>query len=140
MAEINDPNDAGDDLGLGARVIQENQTRFLNPDGSFNVRRKGIFEREFFSPYHAIMNATWPKFYSQILGVYILGNIFFAALFLAAGKSAFPSIDGENILARFGDLFYYSIQIVTLAHSSIEPATILAKVFVSIEGALGLLA
>jgi inward rectifier potassium channel len=140
MSDSNKPNDINEDLGLGARVVQENQTRFLNPDGSFNVRRKGIFDRGFFSPYHAIMNASWPRFYSEILAAYIMGNVLFTALYLSSGIAAFPSISGENALSRFGNLFYYSVQITTLAHNSLEPATLLAKFFVSLEAILGLLA
>ena len=30
-----------DDLGLGRRVAEQSRTRFLNRDGSFNVRRTG---------------------------------------------------------------------------------------------------
>ena len=56
-----------EDLGLGGKVIQENRTRFVNPDGTFNVHRKGAFERGSFSPYHAILKASWTRFFFGVL-------------------------------------------------------------------------
>lgn len=35
-------DDLDRDLGLGARVAQQSTVRFLNRDGSFNVRREGF--------------------------------------------------------------------------------------------------
>ena len=88
MAEKNQE----EDLGLGGKVIQENRTRFVNADGSFNVHRKGVFERGSFSPYHAILKASWTRFFFGVLLYYFIINIIFTVLYLASGNTAFPEL------------------------------------------------
>src|ERR1700722_12782672 len=84
--------EADEDLGLGDKVIQENRSRFINKDGSFNVHRKGVFERGSFSPYHAVLDASWYRFYFGVLVYYIVTNFIFSLLYFMSGKQAFPDI------------------------------------------------
>ena len=128
------------DLGLGATVIQENRTRFLNKDGTFNVHRKGIFERGNFSPYHAILNISWSRFFISVLGYYVFVNLLFAGLYVLCGAKAFPDIDSLTTGQRFGQLFFYSVQaITTLGTSPLHPATTPAAAVLSVEAVVGLL-
>src|SRR5271154_3295664 len=94
------------DLGLGERVIQENRTRFLNRDGTFNVHRKGVFEHGSFSPYYAVLQMTWPGFLGLTLASYLLANCIFTALYLLCGPGAFPVLQNVALLPRIGDIFY----------------------------------
>src|SRR5579863_5867967 len=96
------------DLGLGERVAQENRTRFLNSDGTFNVRRKGVFDHGSWSPYHAILNMSWPQFFALTLGSYLAANIAFTGLYLLCGASAFPTLQGVALLQKIGDIFFFS--------------------------------
>ena|SRR5258708_4195555 len=140
MAENNDINKPNEDLGLGAKVIQENQSRFINSDGSFNVHRKGVFERGAFSPYHAILNISWPRFYAYILITYVFANLIFTSLYLLAGPGAFVDISHSGVATRFGELFFYSIQIITtLGSNAIQPTTIFAKSIMALEAVTGML-
>jgi inward rectifier potassium channel len=130
----------GQDLGLGDRVVQENRTRLLNHDGSFNVYRKGVFEHGAFSPYHAILNMSWRRFFGFILGSYILVNLVFTGLFLLCGPGAFPSIEHLDLLQRTSAIFFFSIHIITtIADNNLDPATLLANVFLALEAITGLL-
>jgi inward rectifier potassium channel len=138
LTETNQTN-PNEDLGLGDRVIQENKSRFLNADGSFNVHRKGVFERGAFSPYHAMLNMTWTRFYANVLWIYLVANLIFSGLYFALGPHAFtpllPSAPG-----RFGELFFYSIQIITtLGSSAFQPVTVLAKTVFALEAMTGML-
>jgi inward rectifier potassium channel len=133
----------GQDLGLGDRVIQENRTRLLNHDGSFNVYRKGVFERGAFSPYHAILTISWRRFFGLILGAYLLVNIVFTGLYLLCGPAAFPAAQGLDFLARTSALFFYSIYsihiITTIADGGLQPATLPANILLALEAMTGLL-
>ncbi len=129
-----------EDLGLGDKVIQENRTRFLNKDGSFNVHRKGMFDRGAFSPYHAVLNASWTQFNFGLLGYYIFANIIFAFLYLACGRGAFPDIGALSFIHRFGQLFFYSVQVIsTLGSSPMHPVTTQAEIVLAMESLIGLL-
>jgi inward rectifier potassium channel len=131
--------EANEDLGLGDKVIQENRSRFVNKDGSFNVHRKGVLESGNFSPYHAILKASWVRFFIGVVLYYFIVNIIFTVLYLACGKAAFPDISAFNIAHRFGQLFFYSVQVIsTLGSSPLHPATVMADAILAIEAMVGL--
>ncbi len=128
-----------EDLGLGDKVVQQNRTRFLNRDGSFNVHRKGTFERGNFSPYHAILNMTWPRFFLWVVSYYVFVNFIFSFWYLAAGPGGFPELANLSTFNRFGQLFFYSIQIITtLGTSPLHPANTVADVALAMEALVGL--
>ncbi len=132
--------DADEDLGLGDKVIQENRTRFLNRDGSFNVHRKGVLDSGNFSPYHAVLNASWWRFNWGILAYYLVANFIFTFLYMLAGPYAFPDIATLNAHQRFGQLFFYSVQVITtLGTSPLHPANTFADVVLAVEAMVGML-
>jgi inward rectifier potassium channel len=128
------------DLGLGDRVIQENRTRFLNSDGSFNVRRKGIFEHGSFSLYHAILNMSWSRFIGFLFVSYVIASAAFTGLYLLCGHAAFASIENLNILQRAREIFFFSVHVITtIGESALEPSNIFAKALLSLESMIGLI-
>ena len=128
------------DLGLGDKVIQENRTRYVNRDGSFNVHRKGVWERGSFSPYHAVLNISWPRFYFGVLAYYVLTNLIFTSLYFFSGSRAFPDIADLTAAQRFGKLFFYSVQVITtLGSSPLHPGNVRAEIILSIEAMVGML-
>jgi inward rectifier potassium channel len=132
-------NSIEEDLGLGDKVIQQNRSRYVNKDGSFNVHRKGVFEHGSFSPYHAVLNASWKKFLFGVLIYYIAANILFSFLYLLCGKAAFPDINSLGVGQRLGQLLFYSIQIIsTLGSSPLHPATVPAQIILALEAMVGL--
>lgn len=140
MADPQLPNNPNEDLGLGSKVIQENQSRFINNDGSFNVHRKGVLERGSFSPYHAALNRTWTSFFFSLLGLYAVVNFIFTALYFMAGPMAFSQTLPADLTGRFGELFFFSIQVLTtLGSSPIHPMTALTKTIFALEAMTGLL-
>jgi inward rectifier potassium channel len=139
MAVNNRNKNTNQDLGLGGKVIQQNRTRFINRDGSFNVYRKGVWEHGSFSIYHAILNETWPKFFAWVLGYYVLINVVFAVLFLFCGRSAFPDMANLSLAMRFRELFFYSVAIIsTLGSSPLHQTGLAADVVSAIESIVGL--
>ncbi len=136
----NNSKKAAQDLGLGEKVIQENRTRYVNRDGSFNVHRKGVWETGSFSPYHAILNISWPRFYFGVFAYYVLANLVFTSLYFFSGEKAFPQIAELGAQARFGELFFYSVQVITtLGSSPLHPANFRSEVVLAIEAMVGML-
>src|SRR5262249_14539025 len=76
------------DLGFGTVAAKESRQRFLNADGSFNVRRKGLRFRTTLSLYHSLLTMTWPRFFAVIAGTYLVTNAFFGGLYLMCGPDA----------------------------------------------------
>ena len=50
------------DLGFGAKVATESRLRFLNRDGTFNVRRTGLSQISPRNLYHFLLTMSWSVF------------------------------------------------------------------------------
>lgn len=129
-----------EDLGLGEKLIEENRARFVNRDGSFNVHRKGVFEKESFSLYHAILQMSWLRFYALILGTYAIVNLIFTTVYFSLGPLAFSGITGFGPRPFFKELFFFSFQIITtLGSSAIHPVSFAANVILALEAMVGMM-
>src|SRR5258708_2543772 len=81
------------DLGFGSVVARESRQRLLNPDGSFNVARKGMSCWTSLSLYHALLTMAWWKFLALVMLFYIVINATFAVAFLLCGPGALEGPD-----------------------------------------------
>ncbi len=128
------------DLGFGSIVTQESRIRFLNRDGSFNVKRRGLGFISSLSLYHALLTMPWWKFLSLVTIGYLLTNTLFAFLYLVSGSDA---IVGPNVTVGdhgFLRAFFFSVQtFATIGYGHISPSGIMANVLVTIESLFGLL-
>src|SRR5258708_6601761 len=77
------------DLGLGARVADVRGKRFLNHDGSFNVRRKGRSLLESLNFFHWLLNLSVGKFIALVAMIYLVTNSVFAAGYFLCGSDGF---------------------------------------------------
>ena len=135
-SQYQDPNA---DLGFGSVVTRESRKRFLNRDGSFNVRREGFRVGQALSPYHYLITITWTKFLWFTIAAYVIGNAVFAAIYLACGPGALSGMTG-SLQHRFSVAFFFSVQtLATIGYGSIVPVTLAANVVVTIESLVGLL-
>lgn len=127
------------DLGFGAKVVDETRGRFLRQDGTFSARRK-IHGFANASLYHAALNMKWVWLIGALVLVYAFANLIFTCLYLVVGKDSFPSIMNEPLSYRFGELYSYSVQVITtLGSSPLKPEGLAAHVILSIEGFTGML-
>lgn len=131
-----DPNA---DLGFGSVVARESRKRFLNRNGSFNVRREGYRAWESLSPYHYLITITWTKFLWLTVAVYLVVNALFAAIYVACGAGALSGMTGAPT-HRWLVAFFFSVQtLATIGYGAIVPATLAANVVVTVEALAGLL-
>jgi inward rectifier potassium channel len=129
------------DLGFGS-VISQQRIRLLNRDGTFNVKRQGMYFWQSLSVYHWLLTMEWWKFGVFVLSFYSLCNLFFASLyFWVAGPAGFHGPPDERIGRGFLQAFFISVQIFsTIGFGSITPSGLEANVIVAIESLSGLLA
>jgi inward rectifier potassium channel len=129
------------DLGFGSVVARESRQRFLNKDGSFNVRREGLSFWQELSPYHYLISISWPKFLSLLALSYLLANMLFAFLYLGCGNDALTGFRTSPELGRFGIAFFFSVEtIATIGYGNIIPQTLAANILMSIESLFGIIA
>ena len=69
------------DLGFGSLVSADTKRRFLNRDGTFNVRRIGLGFAESRSAYRYLLDISWPVFVSHVVYWYLFINAIFASVY-----------------------------------------------------------
>lgn len=128
------------DLGFGSRLLERENTRFLNRDGTFNVARLGLPWWKSLNLYHTLVSCSWWSFYG-LIGVTYLGlNLVFAAGYIACGPGALAGTTGASAGGRFSDAFFFSVQtLATIGYGAISPHGLAANILVSVEALLGLL-
>src|SRR6478672_11635806 len=133
-------DDPNADLGFGAVVARESRQRFLNRNGTFNVRRDGFGYWQSLSAYHYLLNITWPKFLAYVAALYIGTNVIFAVLYVTCGAHALTGFEGEATNLRFVTAFFFSVHtLATIGYGSIAPVNLAANILVTLESLVGLL-
>jgi len=116
-------------------------TRVINPDGQFNVHRRGTNWHDV-NPYLYMLNSRWPVFLGLILAGYLVTNLIFAFIYYyGVGIDHLRGSDAATPFARFLNGFFFSAHtITTVGYGNISPDGILANSIASLEALLGLLA
>jgi len=105
-----------EDLGFGTQLTGADE-RLINPDGSFNVERSGATG---WTPYQAMLEMSWPKFFALIAIFFLLVNGFFASLYLLAGVESTHGV--KSLGEQFAESFFFSVQtFTTVEYSEIRP-------------------
>jgi inward rectifier potassium channel len=127
------------ELGFGSKNYQ-NSVRFLNKDGSVNIRRKGpkVFDTIYF--YHWLITTSSLNLLAVITSAYVIINCLFAAVYFSIGAEHFGGIDGETSVDQFLGLFFFSAQtLTTLGYGHAYPIGTAASTVAAVESMMGLL-
>src|SRR5262250_2889685 len=87
------------DFGFGTKVVSRNQ-RLMHPDGSSNVRKKGLGYLEKLQFYHSLTKMSWTKFNLLVVGSYIIMNLFFACLYELIGVQNLAGVTGRDDIEK----------------------------------------
>ena len=125
------------DPGIG-RSSNRYAKRFINSDGSFNVkhinRRSSLLES-----YKYLISISWTKFFLWVVLGYILINAVFALIYTFLGISEIAKPTG-NIFIDFLNAFFFSAQtITTVGYGAMAPKGMLFGIISSFEALIGLL-
>ena len=114
-----------DDLGFGTKIT----ARLLDEDGNFNVRRRGL---KAFTPYQDLIKMGWLGFFGVVVFIFVVLNAIFAALFLIEGVEALQGLSEENMIGRFAQAFFLSVQTFTsVGYGYLAPTTAFSNVVAS---------
>lgn len=127
------------DLGFGGK---ENQNkRIINPDGTFNMKRKGIPFKDYFNFYHYLVSISWPKFLLIIFSGYVILNLLFAIAYYIIGSEHLLGILGQTPFEKFSEAFFFSAQsFTTVGYGRISPEGMITSSLAAFEALVGLLA
>jgi inward rectifier potassium channel len=127
------------DLGFGSVVGRQSRKRLLNRNGTFNVVRAGFDWLETLAP-HELLRLGWPQFIGLVSGVYLLLNVFFAALFVAFGPDDLLGPGIQMLGGRVSQAFFFSIQtFATIGYGQVGPNGMAANVIVTVEALVGMM-
>jgi len=133
------PNVILKDLGFGNKDA-ERGGRFINKDGTFNVKRKGASFSASFSPFHYFITISWFEFLLIVLTGYFLVNCFFAVLYYWTGIEKLGGLDSETQFEKLLDAFFFSCQtFTTVGYGRINPVGTTANLISALESLSGLL-
>ncbi len=127
------------DLGFGTKMT-DSRTRLVKNDGQFNVKRIGQSFEARLNTYNRLITMSWRNFFLLVLGVYLVLNFIFAALYYFIGVEHLAGVDMTNTHSQFWDAFFFSAQsLTTVGYGRIAPMGFAASWVASIEALLGLM-
>ncbi len=129
------------DLGFGSKVAAESHLRFLNRDGTFNVRRTGIRQLSTLNLYHFLLTMSWAQFLGLVLLLYFLSNVVFGLFYAFLGADYLVDSTNEPTTNIFFRGFFFSVQtFATIGYGTIHPVGLIANLLVTVESYYSLLA
>jgi inward rectifier potassium channel len=111
--------------------------RAINPDGSFNVRRKGLRLRDT-NLYLMMIDTSWPWFLTVVLAVFLGINMLFAWIYLLIGMNHLRGVEPE--MGDFLNAFFFSVHtLTTVGYGNVFPSGTWANALAALEAATGLM-
>jgi inward rectifier potassium channel len=114
--------------------------RFINRDGSFNVRKEGYPVWERFSIYHSMLNLPRWKFIAVILVFYLVINFIYTILYLLIGADQLQGLISKTPVNVFKEVFFFSTEtFTTVGYGRVNPVGDGANILAAIESMSGFL-
>lgn len=127
------------ELGFGSKTYTES-VRFLNRDGTVNVKRRGAKNQIGFDIYHWLISISWTGFIGLVFASYIVVNTLFALIYFALGTSKFGGLEAAGDSSHFTNLFFFSAQtLTTVGYGHVYPIHPSTNTVSAIESMLGLM-
>lgn len=126
-----------EDLGIGAGFSSE---RYLNRNGTFNLRKRGLPVLRQLHVYHTVITMTWGQFLLLCVSTYLTLCALFAFAFFVCGADAISGSVATTTGGRLRDAFFLSVQTFsTIGYGGISPGNIPANIVATIEAMAGLI-
>lgn len=115
-------------------------SRFVNKDGSYNIRKSGLGFIKRFSLFQMMLTIPRWKFIGIILLFYIIVNLLFTSIYLLVGTDQLQGMIGAALWVKFKEVFYFSTQtFTTVGYGRVNPIGDGVNIVASLESLTGLL-
>lgn len=137
--KVNASSKANPDSGFG---VQANQTggRFVNKDGTFNIRKDGLSLLYRISFYSNLLEISWTQFFSFVLLFYVFANVSFTVLYVMAGYDQLQGLISTTTWGKIKEIFFFSAEtFTTVGYGRVNPIGDGAHIISAFESMTGFL-
>lgn len=135
---INPFSRINNDTGFGSSANYGG--RFINRDGSFNIRREGMGFWNRYSVFQALMEISSWRFIAIIFAYFVGINILFTAIYVWIGTGQFAGMQAKTQWGRVLEIYFFSTQtFTTVGYGRVNPVGVPASFIASLEAMAGLL-
>ena len=128
-----------DDTGFSNTGVV-NGARFINRDGSFNLKKKGWPFWDRLSLYYIMISMPLWKFMSIIVLFFIGVNLLFTSIYLWLGASGFTGLLATTPLGIFKETYFFSTEtFTTVGYGRVNPIAVGVNLVASFEAMCGFL-
>jgi inward rectifier potassium channel len=114
--------------------------RFVNRDGTYNVRKEGVPFYQRFSLYHTMLNMPSWKFFGTLFTFYLTVNFIFGVVYYFIGPQEFVGVLGTTHWQYFKEMFFFSTETyTTVGYGRVNPIGDTANSIAAVESMLGFL-
>jgi inward rectifier potassium channel len=127
------------DTGFGNNVSSYGG-RFINRDGTFNLRKEGISFFNRYSVYHNMLTLPRWKFAGIIILFYLSINLLYTAIYLLIGIDQLQGVLATTHWGKFKEAYFFSTEtFTTVGYGRVNPVGDGANFVASIEAMTGFL-
>jgi len=130
---------ANNDTGFSNKTDTADN-RFVNKDGSYNLRKTGLGIVNRFSIFQFMLTIPRWKFAGVILTFYVVMNLLFTSVYLLVGTDQLQGMIGTAPWVKFKEVFFFSTQtFTTVGYGRVNPTGDGVNIVASLESLTGLL-
>lgn len=127
------------DTGFGTNASSYGG-RFVNRDGTFNLRKTGVSFRNRFSIFHTMLNMPTWKFITVIVLFFLCINAIYTIIYLLIGVSQFTGILATTEWGRVKEIYFFSTEtFTTVGYGRVNPIGDGVNMVAAIEAMSGFL-
>lgn len=139
VKRLNPTSKSNNDTGFGTNPNSYGG-RFINKDGSYNVRKDGISVWDRFSVYHNMLEMPRWKFFLAIVVFFVCINIIFTVVYVMLGTGCFQGFIAQTEWDKIKELYFFSTEtFTTVGYGRVNPISDSANIIASFEAMLGFL-
>ena len=125
------------DTGFGTNASNYGG-RFINRDGTFNLRKEGMSFVQRFSIYHSLLTMPRWKLITLIVLFYIAINLGYSLVYLALGADQLTGVVATTPWGKFKEAFFFSAEtFTTVGYGRVNPVGDGANIVAAIEALSG---
>jgi inward rectifier potassium channel len=130
---------SNNDTGFGSSTTDVGG-RFINKDGSFNMRKQGVAIWDRFSIFHTMLNMPRWKFITIVITFYLTVNLLFTLVYMTIGPEQFYGMIAQTWWQKFKEIYFFSTEtFTTVGYGRVNPVGDAANFVASIEAISGFL-